>query len=203
MHRLDIQRFQIGVLGKRSKRDYGSFYIAVSAASTIPHCSVSRAGDLVKAVEASVPDQFERMRRWRTTTTTTTTTALFCVLLLAPWSRGSLADSNGTTESLLGKGLEFVEDVVGLGEEYPAGQPTNSSNLTQPTTTTTRSTTVTITTTTTVVQTPLTTTTTTPSTTPTTTTRKPRIWPQINCATGLCLSASSNSTPRWMFVNKK
>ena len=32
MHRLDIQRFQIGVLGKRSKRDYGSFYIAVSNA---------------------------------------------------------------------------------------------------------------------------------------------------------------------------
>ena len=199
MHRLDIQRFQIGVLGKRSKRDYGSFYIAVSAASTIPHCSVSRAGDLVKAVEASVPDQFERMRRW----STTTTTALFCVLLLAPWSRGSLADSNGTTtESLLGKGLEFVEDVVGLGEDFPAGQPTNSSNSTQPTTTT-KSTTVTITTTTTVVQTPSTTTTTTPSTTPTTTTRKPRIWPHINCATGLCLSASSNSTPRWMFVNKK
>ena len=177
----------------------------MSGASTIPHCSVSRAGDLVKAVEASVPDQFERMRRWsttrwsttsRTSTTTTTTTALFCVLLLAPWSRGSLADSNGTTtESLLGKGLEFVEDVVGLGEDFPAGQPTNSSNSTQPTTTT-KSTTITVTTTTTVVQTPLTTTTTTPSTTPTTTTRKPRIWPHINCATGLCLSASSNSTPR-------
>ena len=170
----------------------------MSGASTIPHCSVSRAGDLVKAVEASVPDQFERMRRWSTTSrtsTTTTTTALFCVLLLAPWSRGSLADSNGTTESLLGKGLEFVEDVVGLGEEFPGGQPTNSSNSTQPTTTT-KSTTITVTTTTTVVQTPSTTTTTTPSTTPTTTTRKPRIWPQINCATGLCLSASSNSTPR-------